>query len=635
MRSLLRILRFTRELTPYYVGIVLASVLATALGLAVPFIIGRATDVIVDTLGGGRPTDQGVTTVIWLAVAMLAAELASTAVTSVGGYWGDLMSARMRSILSTRYFEKLLTLPQRYFDDELTGTIISRLNRSITEVTNFVKSFSNMFITMLLTTAAVLVISAVYAWPLAVLVAIVFPLYMWLTAKTSAHWQKIEGEKNAEIDAAGGRFSEVVGQIRVVKSYVQERRELDAFTERFDRTIGLTRAQSVHWHGMDAARRVVLNVIFFGIYAVIFVMTARGSFSVGDMVLLIQLMNMAKQPVFSMSYLVDSAQHAAAGSRDYFSVMELEPGREAEAGGLQAEPADGGASAGFGATLADTTPRADVASGPATASRPDATSRVDVPAVAFRGVTFAYDDGDAPVVEDVTFEVARGERVAFVGESGGGKTTLVNLLLGLYPLRGGRIEVFGRDVAEMSLAELRRAIGVVFQDPSLFSGSIRENISYGRPDATEDEIVAAARRANADAFVRRFTDGYDSHIGERGLKLSGGQKQRISIARAILKDAPLLVLDEATSALDTRSERLVQEGLESLMENRTSLIIAHRLSTISTVDRIVTLRDGRVDEIGSPAELAASGGIYAELLELQSSGTKADKKRLKQFEIDG
>ncbi len=239
------------------------------------------------------------------------------------------------------------------------------------------------------------------------------------------------------------------------------------------------------------------------------------------------------------------------------------------------------------------------------------------------------------MLEDVTFVVGRGERLAFVGESGGGKTTLVNLLLGLYPLREGRIEVFGRDIAGMGLAELRRHIGVVFQDPALFSGSIRENITYGRPEAGDELVVAAARKANADEFVGRFREGYGSHIGERGLKLSGGQKQRISIARAILKDAPILVLDEATSSLDTRSERLVQDGLETLMEERTSLIIAHRLSTISTVDRIVTLKDGRVDEIGSPAELAASGGIYAELLALQLSGTRADKKRLKRFEIEG
>lgn len=198
---------------------------------------------------------------------------------------------------------------------------------------------------------------------------------------------------------------------------------------------------------------------------------------------------------------------------------------------------------------------------------------------------------------------------------GGGKSTLVNLLLGLYPVTEGAIMVAGNDISQVTPDALRRRIGVVFQDPALFSGSIRKNIAY------------------ADRFIKRFSQQYDTLVGERGIKLSGGQKQRISIARALLKDAPILVLDEATSALDTKSERWVQAGLESLMADRTSLIIAHRLSTISSVDRIVTLDAGRVDEIGTPAELAASGGIYAELLALQASSSKADRKRLERFGI--
>lgn len=190
----------------------------------------------------------------------------------------------------------------------------------------------------------------------------------------------------------------------------------------------------------------------------------------------------------------------------------------------------------------------------------------------------------------------------------------------------------GHDVADAPLRALRSRIGVVFQDAALFSGTIRENIAYGRPGATDEQIREAARRANADRFIERFDGGYDQVIGERGLRLSGGQKQRIAVARAILKDAPILVLDEATSALDTKAERQVQAGLEELMRGRTSLIIAHRLSTIAGVDRIITLREGRIDEIGTPAELAGSGGIYAQLLELQHSG---DTKQLKRFDITG
>jgi len=211
----------------------------------------------------------------------------------------------------------------------------------------------------------------------------------------------------------------------------------------------------------------------------------------------------------------------------------------------------------------------------------------------------------------------------------------VSLLLGLYRPQHGRILVGGVDLADLPLAQVRRGVGVVFQDPSLFSGTIAENIAYARPNAGREEVRAAAERANAHPFVARFADGYDALIGERGLKLSGGQKQRIAVARAILKDAPVLVLDEATSSLDSKSERQVQAGLEALMRDRTTLIIAHRLSTISAVDTIVTLRDGRVDEIGSPQDLAESGGIYAQLLALQESGTRRDRRRLAAYDITG
>ena len=409
--------------------------------------------------------------------------------------------------------------------------------------------------------------------------AIVFPIYVWLTALTSRNWQTHQDVINHHIDTAGGRFQEVVSQIRVVKSYVTEASEQKQFNNHYDATVDATRQQSNHWHLMDTVRRVVLNVIFFGIYAIIFVRTAKGYFGVGDMILLIQLMTMARQPVQMMSCIIDVAQRAVAGSKDYFSVMETRPAHV-----------------------------------PQTATTTIREPEPGVPMISFNDTVFSY-DGTNRVIDHVTFDVSPGEKVALVGESGGGKSTLVNLLLGLYPVTEGAIMVAGNDISQVTPDALRRRIGVVFQDPALFSGSIRKNIAY------------------ADRFIKRFSQQYDTLVGERGIKLSGGQKQRISIARALLKDAPILVLDEATSALDTKSERWVQAGLESLMADRTSLIIAHRLSTISSVDRIVTLDAGRVDEIGTPAELAASGGIYAELLALQASSSKADRKRLERFGI--
>ena len=604
MASLLRIVRFTRALAPLYTAIILCSVLTAAAALAVPFLIGHATDTVAGAVGGQTPTSAAVRAVVLIAAAVLVAELFNTVVSNIGGWFGDVMSNRMRTILSVRYYDKLLHLPQRWFDGEITGTIVARLNRSITEITNFAKMMSNSFASMLITTVAVLAISAWYAWPLTVLLLIVFPLYVWLTSLTSVKWQRLEGEKNEQVDIASGRFAEVVGQIRVVKSFVRERSELEDFRRRFGSTDATTRAQSTHWHRMDVIRRAVLNLVFFGIYVIIFVRTVQGAFTLGEMVLLVQLMSMAKAPVESMSWVIDSSQRAIAGSKDYFRVM-----------GTEVDPR----TAAMLARAEDDVPP------PAIEPVPGA------PVVRFRDVSFAYEDGE-DVLHGIDFSVARGEKIALVGESGGGKSTIVNLLLGLYEPRAGAVEVVGRTSTELPLDELRSRIGVVFQDASLFSGTLRENIAYGRPGASDEEVADAARRANADGFVRRFPGGYEQVIGERGLKLSGGQRQRIAVARAILKDAPVLVLDEATSALDTKAERQVQKGLDELMEGRTSLIIAHRLSTIAAVDRIITLEDGRIDEIGTPAELAASGGIYAQLLDLQNSG---DRKRLARFDITG
>ena len=606
MRSLGRIISSTRQLWPYYLAIIISSILITATALLIPFIIKAATDEVVGVVKAGGHTDGHVATIMWLAVALLVADLTNTIISNVGGYYGDVAAVRMRNILSTRYFQKLLSLPQSYFDKELTGTIINRLSRNISETTQFLNMFANSFLPMLLTTFATLVIAAYYSWPLAILLVIIFPTFMYLTTLTSKKWQKLEGEKNREFDIAGGRFAEVVGQIRVVKSFGQEQRELEEFRRRYDSTVATTRVQSRYWHFMDLSRRGALNIIFFGIYSIVFVQTVRGVFSVGVMVLLIQLINMARQPVMMMSYLVDSAQRAIAGSRDYFTVMETEP--------EPARPVTSLSTSGPSGALTRLTPP------------------TSGPVIEFDHASFGY-EADRDVLADISLSIKRGERVAFVGESGGGKTTLTSLLLGLYRLRSGSLRVMGQDVTDLDLSTLRNEFGVVFQDSSLFSGTVRENIAYARPDATDAEVIAAAKRANAHTFIEKFEDGYDTTIGERGLKLSGGQKQRIAVARAMLKDAPILILDEATSALDTKSERLVQAGLEELMEGRTSLIIAHRLSTISSVDRIVTLKDGRIDEVGSPAELAASGGIYAELLSLQNATGKEAKKRLQEFDI--
>lgn len=611
MNSLTRIVRSTSALWPYYVGVAVTSIITALLALVSPFILREATDTIVAVVSGEVTAGDVAQTIVWLALGMFAADLARTLMTNVGGYIGDVMAARMQQILASRYFAQLLALPQRYFDNQVTGTIIARLNRSITSITQFIQSFANNFMPMLVTVGAVLVITAGYYWPLAILLFALFPLYMWLTTLTSTKWQKIEREKNEHIDLAGGRFAEVVGQVKVAKSFVSETRELKDFTHHYGSTISLTRTQSRFWHMMDSLRGGAMSVIFLFIYGLLFWKTLHGEFSIGDMVMLLQLVNMARQPVHMMSWIVDSAQRAITGSRDYFAVMAETPEPTANKQLVAA-------------TRASDVPELDVDTAEPLTPHPDA------PTLSLDHVSFEYEPGK-PVLQDVSFQASQGEKVALVGESGGGKSTIVNLLLGLYQPTAGTLEVCGHITADIPNERLRASVGVVFQEPNLFSGTIRENIAYGKPHATDDEIHAVARRANAHDFIMAFPDGYDTIIGERGLRLSGGQKQRISVARAMLKDAPILVLDEATSALDNKSERAVQVGLDELMRGRTTLIIAHRLSTIAGVDRIVTLDSGRVDEVGSPAELAASGGIYSQLLALTASDSAADKARLKAF----
>lgn len=592
MRTLLKVLGYARNLWPYYLGIVFFSILMSLTALATPFLIKAATDLIVASLQSGNADVYGA---LWIAVLLFVVDVANTLFTNWGGYLGDVMSAKLKKQLSERYFSHLLKLPQSYYDKELTGTIINRLNRTIFEVTQFANMFANNFFQMFLTMFLSLIVVLFYSWELAALLVILYPTFMWLTTLTSKKWQAWQDEKNHATDLASGRFAEVIAQMRVVKSFIQETLEFRHFERHFQKTIDVTYKQSKYWHDMDIGRRLVLNVIFFLIFAYLFVFTANGSFTIGEMVLLIQLINMMRFPIFNMSFIVDSTQKAIAGSKDYFRVMELEP------------------------TIADTT------------NAPALT--VNKGQVEFDNVSFGY-TANEQVLYDISFTADPGKKLALVGESGEGKTTITSLLLRLYEPLQGVIRVDGTDITSVRQTSLREHIGVVFQDPALFSGTIRENISYASPHASESDIVEAAKSANAYEFIDKLEKGLDTEIGERGLKLSGGQKQRIAIARAILKDAPILILDEATSSLDSRAERLVQQALDRLMKGRTTLIIAHRLSTIANVDKIITIKNGRVDEIGTPTSLAKTGGIYAQLLELQTGTSETAKKRLKQFEID-
>ena len=579
------------NLWPYYVAVIVMSIILSVLGIATPFILKLATDFVTHAV-----TIQNVD--LWpifgIAFLFFAVDAGTTLVQNWAGYLGDMMTAKLRQQLSDRYFTQLLALPQSYYDMELTGKIINRLNRTIGEVTNFINMFANNFFNMYLTLIIGLVVMFYYSWVLAAMLVVLYPLFMWVTARTSKKWQVWQQDKNFETDIASGRFAEVVAQIKVVKSFVQEKLEHREFARRNKKVVELTSVQSKYWHKMDVVRRLILNVVFFAAVAYIFAYTALGRFTLGDMVLLLQLLTQMRFPIFNMSFIVDSMQRAIAGSRDYFEVMAIEPA-------IKDKP------------------------------RAKPLKAKDV-SVSYDDVSFGY-TSEQEVLHHVSFDIRAGERVAFVGESGEGKTTLTSLLLRLYEVDKGDIRIGSESISSVTQQSLREQIAVVFQEPALFSGTIRENIAYGKPNAKKADIEAAAKAANADEFIKKFEKGFDTEIGERGLKLSGGQKQRIAIARAILKDAPILILDEATSSLDSRSEHLVQDALDNLMQSRTTLIIAHRLSTIASVNRIITLKNGRVDEIGTPDALAATNGIYAQLLKLQLGAGEAAKKKLARYEI--
>lgn len=591
MKDIWRIIRFTSSLRKFYVLISVSTVLLAVMSQLQPIFTKFAIDQITKLVGGGH---ADIAIVVWCAAAIFLTDVGQTLLSNIGGYWGDQMAARLQQFLSERYYQHLLNLPQSYFDQELSGKIINRMNRGISQISNFMQMVSNNFLQFLFSTVLSLAVVAYYSWQVALMLLALYPIFIYLTTRTSTKWLDYQKTINEEQDIASGRFAESIGQVRVVKSFLQEARELTFFRNRYAKVVTTTKPQSKYWHMQDVKRRVVLNLIFFAVFGYIFVETAHGVYSISTMVLLIQYAMLIRIPIFSISFLVDQTQRAMANTKDYFEAMDIEP---------------------------------------AIADRHDATQlAVKKGEIVFDHVKFGYDE-DSIVLQNIDFSVQPDTKVALVGESGQGKTTLTNLLLRLYEVNDGQIRIDNQNVNDVTQASLRDAIGVVFQDPALFSGTIRENIAYSKPNATKEQVATAAKAANAHEFIEKLQHGYDTEIGERGLKLSGGQKQRIAIARALLKDAPILILDEATSSLDSKSEHMVQEALERLMKNRTTLIIAHRLSTIQHVDQIVTIQDGHVSEIGTPAELEKSGGVYAQLLKLQGSTSEATKRKLKAYDL--
>ncbi|MBI4973713.1 ABC transporter ATP-binding protein [Candidatus Roizmanbacteria bacterium] len=591
MKQLWKIITYTKPFKKFYVVMGCSVVFLALLSQVGPLLTKLIVDLIVSKLSG-HPAE--ISLLITYLILILGTDFLITTITDISQYFSDIMTAKLNNYLSEKYYRHVLGLSVEYFDNEITGKIVNKLDRGITSISTFIAQMVNNFLPFFVSTIITLFIISLYSWELAILLFLLFPIYIFISHKSSVAWGKKEGEKNAILDLTSGRVFEALSTIRVIKSFVQELSEFEYFKKTRSAIVGLADKQSKDWHTYDFYRRIILNAIMFSVFGYIIYFTFKGRFTIGEMTLLLQLANQAKFPLFAMSFIIGQLQQAQSGSKDFFDVLATPISISDKNNAKHLSHVNG--------------------------------------AIEFKDVGFFYANSQH-VLQDISFSIPQGRKLAIVGESGEGKSTIANLILRFYEPQQGEILIDHHNIASVTQESLRKNIGVVFQDTFLFSGTIQDNIRYGREDATEQEIKDAAKIANADDFIRRFPKGYLSEIGERGVKLSGGQKQRIAIARALLKDPPILIFDEATSSLDSKSEYEVQQALNTLMKGRTTIIIAHRLSTIRSVDHIIVIQKGRIVEQGNPKDLEKQNGVYTQLLAYQKMGASSDEK-LKEFNID-
>ncbi len=558
--------------------VVVGDLFNNAFGAAAPrALTGWATDLFGGAFGGsGAPADLNAIAVLLVLVLLLNAVATYVRVYQLG-YAGEAVVADLRRDL----FRHLLGLSVGFFETRRSGEITSRLTSDIATIQSAVSTIVVQLTSQAVSLVGGVVVLFIINWRLTLVMLAVLPAVIVAAAVFGRRLRKISTAFQDELAAANGRAEEAIAGIRVVQSFTAEAAESthygDAIGAAFKSAVRRARVRALFVPS-------VFSAFLFGIGLVLWFggrLALSGELPPGDLITFLLLTVTVAGSIGAFTGFYAQLQEAAGASRRVFEMLDARSEVRA--------------------------PERPVALGSSVRGE-----------VAFEGVRFRYGDrGDAWVLDGIDLVARPGEVVALVGPSGAGKSTLVTLLPRFFDPNEGRVTLDGIDLRDLEPHDLRSHVGVVPQETLLFSGTIADNVRYGRPDASDDDVVAAAVAANADAFVREFPDGYATLVGERGVKLSGGQRQRIAIARALLKDPRILVLDEATSSLDSESEALVQAALDRLMQGRTTFVIAHRLSTIVDADRIVVVDAGRVVQTGRHTDLLAKGGLYRALYETQ------------------
>lgn len=588
MKNIIRILRISKPLHHILIGLAILILFQSMLALATPLLFKSIVDEIVRQV---QQKTGDLYTLILLIVAAFAINLLQLVLTVISERLGDHFAGRIRKFLTEIFYDKIFRLPQSYYDSEVSGKIVNQLNRGIFTVQTFLNTATNFILPTLLQSAFIVLVLAYYNIPIGVILFLLFPIYMFISYFSTVAWGKEEVKKNAIEDVTRGRIQEVIANMSLVKTFSQEKYEFDNVAKNLSDVNVIYARQSKTFHIYDFFRGLSLHIVLFAINILVFYNAFQGKLTIGEMVLILQLVNQARLPLFAMSFILTQVQMAESGSKEYFEILDL-PSKE-------------------------------------NYTKNKSLDMLKSPTITFSHVSFNYEKSNV-VLKDVSFTTSKNEKVALVGHSGAGKSTIINLILKFYEPISGQILLSKKNYKTLDHHFIRNNIGLVFQENELFSTTIRENVGYGKVGTTDKEIIAALKLANAWGFVEKLPLGMESQVGERGVRLSGGQKQRIQIARAILKNAPILILDEATSSLDAKSEKEVHVALQNLMKNKLVIIIAHRFSTIQNVNKIIVIDNGVITDSGTPQELGTRKGVYSELLKYQIEG---NKKLLESFEI--